>query len=76
MYPEAAKKIQGSCWCWETLPEPFNTDAGTWESQALSPAVMELHEDVAWLPETGQFQREAVCICAVSSQGCWEKPAC
>lgn len=57
------------------MPSDINV-AGTWESQALRPGVMELHEDVAWLPGTGQFWTEAVSIHAVSSQGCWEKPAC
>lgn len=33
--------------------------AGTQETQALSLMVLELHEDVTWLPGTGQMQRGA-----------------
>lgn len=76
MCSETAETSKEAAGAGESSQRPSDTGAGTWESQALSPAVMELHEDVAWLPDTGQFQRGALWICAVSSQGYWENPAC
>lgn len=53
---EAAKMSEEAAGAGDPFQRPCDTGlAATRESQALSPAVTELQEDVAWLPGTGQF---------------------
>lgn len=53
---ETAKTSEEAAGAEDPSQRPCDTGlAGTWESEALSPVVTELHEDVAWLPRTGQF---------------------